>query len=92
MQVLPFSKAISNELAVDNITVNVICPGGVLTDRLISLVKNKADNENRSYDEVLKESEKSIPIQRFATVKEIAETVYFLCSEKARYYWCSTFS
>ncbi len=83
--VAAFSKAISNELAVNNITVNVICPGGVLTDRLISLVKNKADNEHRSYEEVLNESEKSIPIQRFATVEEIAETVYFLCSEKGRY-------
>ena len=48
-------------------------------------MKNKAQSENRAYEEVLKESEKSIPIQRFATVEEIAETVYFLCSDKGRY-------
>ena len=83
--VAAFSKAISTELAVNNITVNVICPGGVLTDRLISLVKNRAELEKRPYEEVLKESEKSIPIQRFATVEEIAGTVSFLCSEKGRY-------
>ena len=83
--VAAFSKAISTELAVNNITVNVICPGGVLTDRLISLVKNRAELEKRPYEEVLKESEKSIPIQRFASVEEIAGTVSFLCSEKGRY-------
>ena len=83
--VAAFSKAISNELAIHNITVNVICPGGVLTDRLISLVKNKAEIEKRPYEEVLKESEKSIPIQRFASVEEIATIVSFLCSEKGRY-------
>jgi 3-oxoacyl-[acyl-carrier protein] reductase len=83
--VAAFSKAISNELAINNITVNVICPGGVLTDRLISLVQNKANIEKRAYDEVLKESEKSIPIQRFASVEEIATTVSFLCSEEGSY-------
>lgn len=83
--VAAFNKAISTELAPFNITVNAICPGGVLTDRLKNLVKNISSKNNKSYEKALKESENSIPIKRFATVDEIAKTAYFLCSENGSY-------
>jgi 3-oxoacyl-[acyl-carrier protein] reductase len=83
--VAAFNKAISIELAPYNITVNAICPGGVLTDRLVSLVKTKSMADNRPYKDVLKESENSIPIKRFASVEEIAKTANFLCSEDGSY-------
>ena len=83
--VAAFNKAISIELAPYNITVNAICPGGVLTDRLVSLVRSKSMTDNRPYEDVLKESENSIPIKRFASVKEIAKTANFLCSEDGSY-------
>jgi NAD(P)-dependent dehydrogenase (short-subunit alcohol dehydrogenase family) len=48
-------------------------------------VKNRAKNEKREYEEVLKESEQSIPIKRFASVDEIAKVVSFLCSNEGGY-------
>ena len=83
--VAAFNKSISTELAPHNITVNAICPGGVLTDRLVSLVRQKSLSDERPYEDVLKESENSIPIKRFATVEEIAKTANFLCSEDGSY-------
>ena len=83
--VAAFNKSISTELAPYNITVNAICPGGVLTDRLISLVKKISSRNNKSFDEALKESENSIPIKRFASTEEIAKTAYFLCSQNGSY-------
>tara|TARA_B110000240_G_C13511029_1_gene459388 strand:+ start:1334 stop:2107 length:774 start_codon:yes stop_codon:yes gene_type:complete len=83
--VAAFNKSISTELAPYNITVNAICPGGVLTDRLIGLVKEISKNNNKSYEESLKESENSIPMNRFATVEEIAKTAFFLTSEEGSY-------
>jgi len=83
--VAAFNKSISTELAPYNITVNAICPGGVLTDRLVSLVRQKSLSDERPYEDVLKESENSIPIKRFATVEEIAKTANFLCSEDGSY-------
>lgn len=80
-----FTKAISTELAADNITVNVICPGGVLTERLKSLIEDRTIRENRSYEEILNESQASIPANRFASSKEIADTILFLTSEKGSY-------
>ena len=80
-----FTKAISTELAADNITVNVICPGGVLTERLKSLIEDRTIRENRSYEEILNESQASIPANRFASSKEIADTILFLTSENGSY-------
>ena len=40
-----FTKAISKELAENNITVNTICPGGVKTDRLKDLIKLRAERK-----------------------------------------------
>ena len=83
--VAAFTKAISTELAPFNITVNVICPGGVLTERLTSLISTRAEREKRTYQEVLNESQFSIPKQRFASPEEIANTVLFLVSEHGGY-------
>lgn len=83
--VAAFNKAISTELAPYNITVNAICPGGVFTDRLKSLVKTNSLNTNKPYEEVLEGIEKTIPIKRFASVEEIARTAFFLCSDNSSY-------
>jgi len=80
-----YTKSISNELAQFNITVNVICPGGVLTERLQNLINIRAERENRLASDLLMESEESIPIKRFAKPDEIADTVLFLTSDKGSY-------
>jgi 3-oxoacyl-[acyl-carrier protein] reductase len=80
-----FSKALAIELAQFNISVNVICPGGVLTDRLMSLLQAKADRENKAYQEVLLESKASIPAHRFAEPNEIADVILFLASDRGGY-------
>jgi len=80
-----FSKAISLELAENNITVNVILPGGVKTDRLEDLIRARADKENRTIDDLASQIEKGIPAKRFAKPREIAETIAFLSSERAAY-------
>lgn len=80
-----FTKAISTELAPFNISANVICPGGVLTERLVSLIHARAERENRNYEDLLTESQMSIPAKRFADPSEIADTILFLTSEKGGY-------
>lgn len=80
-----FTKAIAIELAPFNVTANVVCPGGVLTDRLIELLKVRAKREGRDYDELLVESQASIPAKRFATPEEIANVIIFLASDAGAY-------
>lgn len=80
-----FSKSIAQELAPFNITVNTICPGGVLTERLKSLVEEAANKSNISYEEQLNKSLEMIPINRFAEPEEIANVVCFLADDKSSY-------
>lgn len=83
--VASFTKAISLELAEENITANVILPGGVKTDRLTSLIEASAKKENKSIEDLIKEIEEGIPAKRFAEPKEVAEVIAFLVSEKGAY-------
>jgi 3-oxoacyl-[acyl-carrier protein] reductase len=83
--VAAFSKSLAIELAPFNISSNVICPGGVLTDRLVDLLQAKAARENRSYQDLLFESQQAIPAKRFAKPEEIAEVILFLASEQGGY-------
>lgn len=80
-----FSKAISNELAEYNVTINTICPGGVLTDRLVNLVSELAVKNGVEYEEQLVQNGSQIPMKRLATPKEIADFAVCLASEKASY-------
>lgn len=80
-----FSKTLAIELAQFNISVNVICPGGVLTDRLVDLLQVRAEREKRGYQEILLESQASIPAKRFAEPEEIADVILFLASERGGY-------
>jgi 3-oxoacyl-[acyl-carrier protein] reductase len=83
--VAAFSKSLAIELAPFNISSNVICPGGVLTDRLVDLLQAKATRDNRPYEEILLESQQSIPAKRFANPNEIADVISFLASERGGY-------
>lgn len=83
--VAAFTKAIAIELASYNISANVLCPGGVLTDRLRNLLQTRSEREGREYEILLRESQASIPAQRFADPNEIADVILFLCSERGGY-------
>ena len=60
------------ELAKDNIRVNLVAPGAILTDMNIELKENKVE-----LDKVLKQ----IPIGRIGTPEEVANVVEFLASD-----------
>jgi 3-oxoacyl-[acyl-carrier protein] reductase len=83
--VIGLAKTLSQELAADNILVNSICPGWILTDRLVSIVQKRAESRNMSYENTLADLTSSIPIKRCGTPEEVASLAIFLASEKASY-------
>ncbi|HSE67170.1 MAG TPA: SDR family oxidoreductase [Gemmatimonadales bacterium] len=83
--VLGFSKALSDEVAPDGITVNVLCPGLFATDRLRELAEVRGRKDGRPVDRVLAEMGENLPIRRIGTPDEFAAAVVFLASEPARY-------
>ncbi len=83
--VVGFAKSLSNELAPYNITVNNVCPGYTLTDRVRNLAKAIAEKEGTTPEEVIKRWESQIPMGRLGTPQEFAALVAFLASERAGY-------
>ena len=85
MAVVGWAKTLANQYAKHNITINTIATGYTFTERLSDLVKNIAEREDISSDEVIKRWEQKIPAQRLGKPEEIAWLVTFLASEKAGY-------
>jgi 3-oxoacyl-[acyl-carrier protein] reductase len=83
--VIGLAKTLSNELAPHNITVNNVCPGYTLTDRVRSLAAATAEKEGTTAEAIVKRWESSIPMGRLGTVEEFAALVTFLASERAGY-------
>jgi len=75
--VLGFSKALSDEVAKDGITVNSLCPGFIATERVEEL--------QRAKPEMMKQTIAQIPMGRIGTPEELASAVTFLASEPASY-------
>jgi 3-oxoacyl-[acyl-carrier protein] reductase len=80
-----FNKAVCLEFAKFNITSNIISPGGVLTDRLKNLFKEKSKRISKKYSTVIESAQDSIPAKRFADPKEIANVILFLSSQHGAY-------
>jgi 3-oxoacyl-[acyl-carrier protein] reductase len=83
--VIGFAKSLSNELAPFNITVNSVCPGYTMTDRVRNLSKVVAQKQGATPEAVIKKWESEIPMGRIGTPEEFAALVTFLASEQAGY-------
>lgn len=83
--VIGFAKSLSNELAPYNVTVNSVCPGYTLTDRVRNLSKVVADKEGKKPEEIIQKWEAEIPMKRLGKPEEFATLVAYLASEGAGY-------
>jgi 3-oxoacyl-[acyl-carrier protein] reductase len=83
--VLGFMKSLSQQLGPDGITVNTVCPGFHLTERLKSLASLTAIKEGIPVDQVYARMAAETPVKRIGEPGEFAAVVTFLCSERAGY-------
>ena len=82
---LAWSKTLAAEVAAEGITVNVIMPGRVATDRLRQLDEARAKREGSSYEDVVKASLRQIPMGRYGDPREYGDTTAFLASQNASF-------
>ena len=83
-------KALSDEVAPFNITVNCVAPGAIKTDRLEQLMEARIKSTGQSREEYEKEYLAAIPAGRLGRPEEFGAVAAFLCSDKASYITGST--
>lgn len=83
--VLGWSKTLSAEVAKHGITVNMVMPGRISTERIEQLDKANADRSGMTMAAVKQASLATIPAGRLGTAAEFADVVAFLASTRAGY-------
>lgn len=80
--IIGFTKALAMELVNDNIRVNAIMPGYIMTPMVEGMAKEtNPDNPN----EVVAGIAKGIPMNRLGTIEELGELTAFLASNESSY-------
>ena len=92
MGAVAFAKSLADEVGRDNILVNNVAPGFLLTDRMVGLFETRASETGQSADTLLQARASSIPLGRFGEPEELADLVAFLASEKNGYITGTTMS
>lgn len=83
--VVGWSKTLADEVAADGVTVNVLLPGRIHTQRVNELDANAAKRSNKTVADVAAASAASIPAGRYGRPEEFADVAVFLASERASY-------
>ncbi|THF86726.1 SDR family oxidoreductase [Deinococcus sp. KSM4-11] len=78
-------KSLSVELGPDNIQVNGLAPGRVLTERIQQLDEAAATRRGTTWQAVREASEREVPMGRLGTPDEFGQVAAFLCSPAAQY-------
>ena len=87
-----FSKCLATELVGDNIRVNCVNPGLILTRDWIKTAKELTADKGGDWQGYLDGvAREHAPIKRFATPQELANFFVFLCSDRASYSIGSTY-
>ncbi len=80
-----YLKTLAGAVARDGVTVNMVLPGRIDTDRVAQLDQAAADRTGRSPAEVRTASEEAIPVGRYGQPAEFGAVVAFLASQQAAF-------
>lgn len=80
-----YLKSLASEVAADGVTVNMVLPGRIDTDRVTQIDRGAAERRGITIDQARAESEAGIPAGRYGTPEEFAAVATFLASEPAAY-------
>jgi 3-oxoacyl-[acyl-carrier protein] reductase len=78
-------KTYSGEVAKDGVTMNIIAPGSIMTDRIVQNAESRAAKAGSTVEAELGKMADEIPAGRIGTPAEFGATGAFLVSEQAGY-------
>jgi 3-oxoacyl-[acyl-carrier protein] reductase len=80
-----WAKTLADQVAADGITVNMMAPGRILTERLRQIDEDAAERSGRSVAEVTSDMLRGIPMGRYGDPSEFGAVAAFLASTQASY-------
>lgn len=83
--VVGLAKTLSRELGPHGITVNNVCPGNIATERLMSLIEERARQQGVALEQLVSVEEARVPLGFLGEAEDVANLVAFFASEKARF-------
>ena len=85
MGVVAWAKSLADEVGRDNILVNNVCPGSILSDRMLSNVTSRANELGIPVEEALAQRAAETAVGRVGEPLEFAYLVAFLASSRSSY-------
>src|SRR3989441_11536601 len=83
--VVAFAKSLADEVGRDGILVNNVCPGSILSERMLSNVTARAKELGISVEKALAQRAAETAVGRLGEPMELANLVAFLASSKSSY-------
>lgn len=80
-----YLKTLAAEVAKDGVTVNMLLPGRIATDRVAALDRAAAERQGSDVEDVRAASQARIPTRRYGDPDEFGAVAAFLCSRHASY-------
>jgi 3-oxoacyl-[acyl-carrier protein] reductase len=85
MGVVAFAKSLADEVGRDGILVNNVCPGSIMSERMLSNVTARAKELGISLDDAIAQRAAETAVGRVGDPRELAYLVAFLASGKSSY-------
>jgi 3-oxoacyl-[acyl-carrier protein] reductase len=85
MGVVAFAKSLADEVGRDGVLVNNVCPGSILSERMLSNVTARAKELGISVEAALAQRAAETAVGRVGEPRELANLVAFLASGKSSY-------
>jgi 3-oxoacyl-[acyl-carrier protein] reductase len=83
--VVAFAKSLADEVGRDGILVNNVCPGSIMTERMLSNITSRAKELGISVDDALAQRASETAVGRVGKPEELASLVAFLASSRSSY-------
>jgi len=83
--IVGWAKTLADEVGPDGVTVNIVAPGAIRTDRTLELAEAAASKAGKTAEQVIEERERGIPIRRYGTTEEFGRAAAFLASDGGSY-------